>query len=1315
MTTATLLAVLQAVIALASLSLVVFTYERGLTPIYASNPTNLTLKYFVAAFSILGALQPIKASRKKLLFAIAALLSAAPNAAYWVPVLTSRKGDPTWGPAATHTAVLAPLVFAITLYVGGLKDAPCHQLTKNASPSVLQRVSIGVASYSGAMRAAKSLLPSIRYLNQISDSQIYLAISGLAYIAWIFTPSVLNGPAPNAPKKFQPNQLSTPLLTKLTLSAAFSAVWWALHPRLASPILPHPLPAPYDHPNFPLRTLSAVQSNTGLIVVAEALPPEGYDGEYDQQMHSVRYLRASHSILGGVWTGKRVMVWEGETPLTDLEGSQLGDSIYATFVLQEAVRLVNSTAKAKAGKLESALVIGLGTGISATAFQRHKISTTIVEIDPAVYDAAIKYFALPNPGPGKVFLEDARGWVATQRARVEAEEETSLFDFVVHDCFSGGGVPQHIYTLEFWDDVKKILQPDGLVVVNFAGIVKSDASRMVIFTLMRSFRQCRAFHDLIDELTPEKYETEFINMVIFCTQSEEPLSFRKTRTSDWLGSPLRRHVLQSLPEREVDLSELELPDEGRERFILTDARNHLGKLQGEQGRHHWSVVFQNRLCRPFWVAQSLALLLILFISPSEPRCFPVHTRFLKEARGGSSLSRPDWPWSSGTYAHRSSISSTYSPSSTPSPLSNQWGERSTSSSSTPSTLRAQFSSNSLHYRASPTPKQGASSAMITPGGQANCQAETTRQWTFMGFEWVVRGVHKLRDFVEGTPQPGEQAANADDLDDYEILKQSPIIGDNRFKLEIVRPSVNETDGEQSVKPTLSLYITCLTMDFAHSDYELSASMMTAIKCQEDRAGERGARPEWIWEFWQNDWVFRQESEVWECPLPPLSDLLKNTRIKDTDSLVICVQIHCPIGPSFPQHPSAYYVPRDLLEGLEASLDNANTGDVRFVCLERLKVEVSALAAGDDLQSPSSSSSSLTPFPNEMTARKRIIYAHADILTRRSEYFATMLSSSFAESASANHGERKVHTIVVEEADFETIYWLLKYCYANWLLFKEQDDPRVAVDGIGAGWSARWLNTRGSEWDWRTFRKVGSGDESVNGETRSATSLSTGTGEANRSTSGQSGLQVPETRTTGPVQGTRPPSSPTKTTTTARATTSTPRRVVSSGTNAPLPVGIGSSSATRSKTVPAAIVPASAHSSHYPVSPRAARSPHASIVIAPDPHPHPTPPPNPASALSIYQVAHRYAMPSLANLALEHIMNTITPQTAFAMLLATSAWEELRSLVEDYIVEKWDEVSVCEEFEKCCQEVAAGEWGPDGGKTLMTLFRRLRSPLGYSRT
>jgi hypothetical protein len=48
---------------------------------------------------------------------------------------------------------------------------------------------------------------------------------------------------------------------------------------------------------------------------------------------------------------------------------------------------------------------------------------------------------------------------------------------------------------------------------NFAGIPKSDSSRMVLHTLEKSFSQCRGFQDLFERLREEKYTTEFVNMV----------------------------------------------------------------------------------------------------------------------------------------------------------------------------------------------------------------------------------------------------------------------------------------------------------------------------------------------------------------------------------------------------------------------------------------------------------------------------------------------------------------------------------------------------------------------------------------------------------------------------------------------------------------------------------------------------------------------------------------------------------------------------------------------------------------------------------
>ena len=64
-----------------------------------------------------------------------------------------------------------------------------------------------------------------------------------------------------------------------------------------------------------INLLARVDSCTGTIVVAEDVK------------RGFRYLRADHSLLGGVWVGEQAL------------GKEIGDSIYTAFVLQEAVRL----------------------------------------------------------------------------------------------------------------------------------------------------------------------------------------------------------------------------------------------------------------------------------------------------------------------------------------------------------------------------------------------------------------------------------------------------------------------------------------------------------------------------------------------------------------------------------------------------------------------------------------------------------------------------------------------------------------------------------------------------------------------------------------------------------------------------------------------------------------------------------------------------------------------------------------------------------------------------------------------------------------
>ena len=218
------------------------------------------------------------------------------------------------------------------------------------------------------------------------------------------------------------------------------------------------LKAPYVHPSGNVTILSSKQSTTGIIVVGETAP----GNEPHSQM---RYLRASHSLLGGVWTNERAVGMDESFVVYDAAGNRLGDSIYTAFILQEAVKLITSTSRGDDWSGSEALIIGLGTGIATTALRNHGLGTTIVEIDPAVYDAARTYFGLPEPGEGRVFLVDARWFTREWKEKLESGEDLPKFDVVIHDVFSGGGVPGHLFTSEFWNDLKDVMKEDGVAVV----------------------------------------------------------------------------------------------------------------------------------------------------------------------------------------------------------------------------------------------------------------------------------------------------------------------------------------------------------------------------------------------------------------------------------------------------------------------------------------------------------------------------------------------------------------------------------------------------------------------------------------------------------------------------------------------------------------------------------------------------------------------------------------------------------------------------------------------------------------------------------
>lgn len=164
----------------------------------------------------------------------------------------------------------------------------------------------------------------------------------------------------------EPKELSKPKETQAEFAKKHSwrVTILPIIPLLATfvrpPVLPKPLPEPYYHPTAPLRVLSSVHSAySGVVLVGEVLPPTPSEVEAGNvtEPHSLRYLRAGHSLLGGVWIGDRVYRRDGSGPLQlDSDGNPIGDSIYGTFNMQEAVRLVSMP---ETGLKKNALVMSV--------------------------------------------------------------------------------------------------------------------------------------------------------------------------------------------------------------------------------------------------------------------------------------------------------------------------------------------------------------------------------------------------------------------------------------------------------------------------------------------------------------------------------------------------------------------------------------------------------------------------------------------------------------------------------------------------------------------------------------------------------------------------------------------------------------------------------------------------------------------------------------------------------------------------------------------------------------------------------------------
>jgi hypothetical protein len=523
--------------------------QLALAPVYGSIPASIWHSSLVVTACLLGwslNLRLQKLLPRKPIFFLASIAAYIPMLQYFLLQLSSYLG-PIYGPPLTETLTYVPLlVFSASAVAEILED-----LDLSALPNTVAEAVPGIGSFFFFRAVERFSMPFI--VNNIGASLLQSRV-GLQLVV----SGILARIAPSNVLLF-------------ALPALFHAAF--LNPHVQT-----------SFATFDMNM--KMERDLGWKVLARTDSVTGYISVLENTRAKYRALRCDHSLLGGMWLKSDKVT--------------MSESIFGVFNMLEAVRLVEVPQSPDPWSTNALVMYvpfpqfqtlsngnfsGLGIGTTPSALISHGINTTIVEIDPKVHSYAVEYFSLPeNHTP---VIADAVQYTAS----LASSNSQPRFNYIIHDVFTGGAEPVALFTTEFFSNLHKIMKPNGVIAINYAGDLLLPSARLVVNTILATFPTCRVYRELPSP-TPAEIESQggdFTNMVIFCTLvAKKPLTFRKPVEADFLSSFTRRQFL--LPEHEIPLKEFEWR-EGEDTRVLS--KDDTGRLEGwhrTSAVGHWGVM-----------------------------------------------------------------------------------------------------------------------------------------------------------------------------------------------------------------------------------------------------------------------------------------------------------------------------------------------------------------------------------------------------------------------------------------------------------------------------------------------------------------------------------------------------------------------------------------------------------------------------------------------------------------------------------------------------------------------------------------------------
>ena len=128
--------------------------------------------------------------------------------------------------------------------------------------------------------------------------------------------------------------------------------------------------------------------------------------------------------------------------------------------------------------MRSALVLGLGAGVVPSRLAARGVDVTAVEIDPASFTVARRYFG----------LDTTRFRALQADARTYLRQCAGTHDVVVVDLFHGDGTPDYLITRDFFADLRRCITTNGVAVFNtFADLQFTAGYAHFLATLRAEF------------------------------------------------------------------------------------------------------------------------------------------------------------------------------------------------------------------------------------------------------------------------------------------------------------------------------------------------------------------------------------------------------------------------------------------------------------------------------------------------------------------------------------------------------------------------------------------------------------------------------------------------------------------------------------------------------------------------------------------------------------------------------------------------------------------------------------------------------------